>query len=77
MSSLLNYLKPRFLAIVMSLLGALLLWMGVVLLGVGGSLYYAFAGVVHVARECSYTAATSEERRSMARFSVFCLGASL
>ena len=49
MSSLLNYPKPRFLAIVMSLVGALLLWMGVLLLGAGGSLYYAFAGVVLVA----------------------------
>jgi len=44
-----DYPKPRFLAIVMCLIGALLLWMGVLLLSVGGSLYYAFAGVVLVA----------------------------
>ena len=33
----------------MGLIGALLLWMGVLLIGAGGSLYYAFAGVVLVA----------------------------
>ena len=39
------YPKPRFLAVVIGLIGALLLWMGVLLLGAGGSLYYAGAGV--------------------------------
>ncbi|MDB2553027.1 membrane-bound PQQ-dependent dehydrogenase, glucose/quinate/shikimate family [Gammaproteobacteria bacterium] len=39
------YPKPRFLAFVIGLIGALLLWMGVLLLGAGGSLYYAGAGV--------------------------------
>ncbi len=46
MTSLSHYPKPRFLSIVIGLVGALLLWMGVLLLGVGGSLYYAFAGIV-------------------------------
>lgn len=40
------YPKPRFLAVVIGLIGALLLWMGVLLIGAGGSLYYAGAGVV-------------------------------
>jgi membrane-bound PQQ-dependent dehydrogenase (glucose/quinate/shikimate family) len=42
----LRYPKPRFLSVVIGLTGALLLWMGVLLLAAGGSLYYAFAGVV-------------------------------
>lgn len=33
----------------MALLGALLLWMGVLLVGAGGSLYYAFAGITLLA----------------------------
>ncbi len=41
-----QYPKPRFLSIVIGLMGAFLLWMGVLLLVAGGSLYYAFAGVV-------------------------------
>ena len=41
-----QYPKPRFLSIVIGIIGALLLWMGVLLLGAGGSLYYAFAGIV-------------------------------
>ena len=41
-----RYPKPRFLSVVIGLTGALLLWMGVLLLAAGGSLYYAFAGVV-------------------------------
>ena len=41
-----QYPKPRFLSIVIGLTGAFLLWMGVLLLVAGGSLYYAFAGVV-------------------------------
>ena len=44
-----RYPKPRFLSIVIGLTGALLLWMGVLLLAAGGSLYYAFAGVVLLA----------------------------
>ncbi|MFT7208310.1 MAG: glucose dehydrogenase, partial [Pseudohongiellaceae bacterium] len=41
-----RYPKPRFLSVVIGLIGALLLWMGVLLMAAGGSLYYAFAGVV-------------------------------
>ena len=41
-----QYPKPRFLSIVIGIIGVLLLWMGVLLLTAGGSLYYAFAGVV-------------------------------
>jgi len=41
-----QYPKPRFLSLVIGLTGALLLWMGVLLLAAGGSLYYVFAGVV-------------------------------
>jgi len=41
-----QYPKPRFLSAVIALVGALLLWLGVLLLAVGGSLYYAFAGIV-------------------------------
>ena len=67
MKTFTNYPKPRFLAIVMSLIGALLLWMGVLLLGVGGSLYYAFAGVVLVATGVLLFRG-DKQRRSMARF---------
>jgi len=41
-----QYPNPRFLSVVIGLTGALLLWIGVLLLAAGGSLYYAFAGVV-------------------------------
>lgn len=43
-----QYPKPRFLSVVIGIIGVLLLWMGILLLGAGGSLYYAFAGVVLV-----------------------------
>jgi membrane-bound PQQ-dependent dehydrogenase (glucose/quinate/shikimate family) len=44
-----SYPKPRALSIVIGLIGALLLWMGILLLAAGGSLYYAFAGIVLLA----------------------------
>lgn len=44
--------KPRFLSIVIGIIGALLLWQGLLLLGVGGSMYYAFAGIVLLV--CAY-----------------------
>ena len=49
MNNSFQYPKPRLLSIVMGLIGVLLLWMGVLLVTAGGSLYYAFAGVVLVA----------------------------
>ncbi|MFN3164031.1 MAG: PQQ-binding-like beta-propeller repeat protein, partial [Pseudohongiellaceae bacterium] len=44
-----TYPKPRALAIVTGLCGAGLLWLGIILLQLGGSLYYAAAGVTLLA----------------------------
>ena len=41
-----QYPKPRFLSIVIGLMGTFLMWIGVFLLAAGGSPYYAFAGAV-------------------------------
>ncbi len=44
-----SYPKPRALSIVIGLIGALMLWQGLLLMAAGGSFYYAFAGVVLIA----------------------------
>lgn len=44
-----SYPKPRALAIVLGLCGLGLAWLGAILLGLGGSLYYLVAGLVLIA----------------------------
>jgi membrane-bound PQQ-dependent dehydrogenase (glucose/quinate/shikimate family) len=44
-----SYPKPRFLAIIIALIGLVLLVLGGVLIGAGGSFYYAIAGLALVA----------------------------
>ncbi|MEX0963270.1 MAG: membrane-bound PQQ-dependent dehydrogenase, glucose/quinate/shikimate family [Pseudohongiellaceae bacterium] len=46
MTSSSPYPKPRSLSIIIGIIGALLLWQGILLLLAGGSPYYAFSGVV-------------------------------
>lgn len=48
MNTLKFYPKPRALAVVVGLIGVLLLWQGVLLLLVGGSVYYILAGITLV-----------------------------
>ncbi len=45
MTSSSTYPKPRFLAVVVGLMGVLLLWQGVLLIMVSGTFYYALAGL--------------------------------
>jgi hypothetical protein len=47
-----TYPKPRFLAVVVGLMGFLLLWEGWLQIMAGGSFYYVLAGIVLAA--CCY-----------------------